>query len=137
MALEMISGSISKKVWDWANKHPWICSQTYLLLPIGIGPFYFFHNIYCSVVFVEKNVVETCQPLKTRFHEHFCKMKKPKKFDTFLYRHFNSNDHSPSKIVIQMVEKIIFDPNSSTRLKNIKRHETELNGLNFCNHIFL
>ena len=53
-------------------------------------------------------------------------MKKPKKFDTFLYRHFKNNGHSPSKIVIQPIEKIIYDPNSSTRLKNIKRHETEL-----------
>ena len=43
--------------------------------------------------------------------------KKPKKFDTFLYHHFKSNGHSPSKIVIQPVEKIIYDPNSSTRLK--------------------
>ena len=43
-------------------------------------------------------------PLKTRFREHFRKMKKPKKFDTFLYRHFKSNGHSPSKIVIQPVE---------------------------------
>ena len=48
------------------------------------------------------------------------------KFDTFLYRHFKNNGHLPSKIVIQPVEKIIYDPNSSTRLKNIKRHETEL-----------
>ena len=31
------------------------------------------------------------------------------------------------KSVIQPVEKIIYDPNSLTRLKNIKRHETELN----------
>ena len=52
-------------------------------------------------------------------------MKKPKICDTFLYRHFKSNGHSPSKIVIQPVEKIIYDPNSSTRLQNIKRHETE------------
>ena len=48
-------------------------------------------------------------------------MKKPKKFDTFLYRHFKNNGHSPSKIVIQPVEKIIYDLNSSTRLKNIKK----------------
>ena len=32
-------------------------------------------------------------PLR-RFHEHFCKMKNLKKFDTFLYRHFKSNGHS-------------------------------------------
>ena len=75
--------------------------------------------------------------LKTRFREHFRKMKKPKKFDTYLYRHFKNNGHPPGKIVIQPVEKIIYDPNSSTRLKNIKRHETNLNGLNFCNHLFL
>ena len=53
-------------------------------------------------------------------------MKKPKKFDKFLHRHFKNNGHSPSKIVIQLVEKIIYDPNSSSRLKNIKRHKTKL-----------
>ena len=58
-------------------------------------------------------------------------MKKPKKFDTFLYRHFKSNGHSPSKIVIQPVEKIIYYPNSSTRLKNIKIHETKLKWIKF------
>ena len=67
-------------------------------------------------------VGQTGQSLKTRFREHFRKIK----IDTFLYGHFKSNGHSPSKIVIQPVEKIIYDPNSSTRLKNIKRHETEL-----------
>ena len=76
-------------------------------------------------------VGQTGQSLKTRFHEHFRKMKKPKKIDTFLYRHFKCNGHSPSKIVIQPVEKIIYDPNSSTRLKNIKRHETELKWIEF------
>ena len=63
-------------------------------------------------------------------------MKKPKKFDTFLYRHFKSNGHSPSKIVIQAVKKIIYDPNSSSRLKNIKRHETELKWNNFLQSHF-
>ena len=50
-------------------------------------------------------------------------MKKPKKFDTFLYRHFKNNGHSPSKIIIQTVENIIYDQNSSSRFINIKRHE--------------
>ena len=58
-------------------------------------------------------------------------MKKPKRFYTFLYRHFRSNGHSPNKIVIQPVEKIMYDPNSSTRLKNIKRHETQLKWIIF------
>ena len=74
--------------------------------------------------------------LKTRFREHFRKMKKPKKFDTFLYRHFKNNGHPPSKIVIQPVEKIIYDPNSSTRLKNIKRHDTELKWIKFLQSPF-
>ena len=65
-------------------------------------------------------VGQTGQSLKTRFLEHFRKMKKPKKFETFLYHHFKNNGHSHSKIVIQPVGKIIYDPNSSTRLKNIK-----------------
>ena len=76
-------------------------------------------------------VGQTGQSLKTRFGEHFCKMKKPKKIDTFIYRHFKSNGHSPRKIVIQPVEKIIYDPNSSTRLKKLKRHETELKWIKF------
>ena len=78
-------------------------------------------------------VGQTGRSLKTRFREHFGKMKKPKRFKTFLYRNFKSNSLSPSKIVIQPVEKIVYDPNSLTRLKNIKRHETEV----FCNHLFL
>ena len=82
-------------------------------------------------------VGQTGQSLKTRFREHFRKMKKPKKFDTFLYRHFKNNGHSPSKIVIQPVEKIIYDPNSSTRLKILRDMKLNLNGLNFCNHLFL
>ena len=81
-------------------------------------------------------VRQTGRSLKTRFREHFHKMKKPKKIDTFLYRHFKNNGHSPSKIVIQPVEKIIYDPNSSTRLKNIKRHETELKWINFLQSPF-
>ena len=79
---------------------------------------------------------QTGRSLKTRFREHFRKMNKPKNFDTFLYHHFKNNGHSPSKIVIQPVEKIIYDPNSSTRLKNIKRHETELKRIKFLQSPF-
>ena len=81
-------------------------------------------------------VGQTGQSLKTRFCEHFRKMKKPKKFDTFLYRHFKSNGHSRNKTVIQTVIKIICDPNSSTRLKNIKRHEPELKWIKFLQSPF-
>ena len=62
-------------------------------------------------------VGQTNRSLKTRFCEHFRKMNKPKKFDMFLYRHFKNNGRSPSKILIQPVENIINDPNSSSRLK--------------------
>ena len=47
-----------------------------------------------------------------------------------------NNGHPPSKIVIQPVEKIKYDPNSSTRLKNIKRHETELKWIKFLQSPF-
>ena len=60
-------------------------------------------------------------PLRLGFVSAFVKRKSLKN-DTFLYRHFKNNGHSPSEIVIQLVEKIIYDLNSSTRLKNIKRH---------------
>ena len=72
-------------------------------------------------------VGQTGRSLKTRFLEHFRKMKN---------RHFKSNGRSPSKIAIQPVEKIIYDPNSSTRLKNIKRHETELKWVKFLQSPF-
>ena len=49
---------------------------------------------------------------------------------------FKSNGHSPCKIVIQPVEKNIYDPNSSTRLKDIKRHETELKWIKFLQSPF-
>ena len=82
-------------------------------------------------------VGQTGRSLKTRFCKHFRKMKKPKKLDTFLYRNFKNNGHSPCKIIIQQVEKIIYDPNSLSILKNIKRHEIELKWIKFCNHLFL
>ena len=50
-------------------------------------------------------VGQTGRSIKTGFLEYFRKMKKPKKIDTYLYRHFKSNGHSPSKDVIQPVEK--------------------------------
>ena len=37
--------------------------------------------------------------------EHFRKMKKPKKFNTFLYHYFKSNVYSPGTILIQPIEK--------------------------------
>ena len=46
--------------------------------------------------------------------------------DTFLYQHFKRTGHSPNDVKVQPVEKISYDENSSVRLKNIKRFETEL-----------
>ena len=64
-------------------------------------------------------------------------MNRSKKIDTFLYRHFKNNGHLPSKIIIQPVEKIILNPNLSSRLKNIRDMKLNLDELNFCNHLFL
>ena len=74
---------------------------------------------------------QTGRSLKTRFREHFRKMKKPKKFDTFFYRHFKRNGHSPSKIVIQLVEKNYLRSKFINSIKNIKRHETDLKWIKF------
>ena len=87
---------------------------------------------------VECNMLDKlADPLRLGFVSTFVKWKSLKNFDTFLYHHFKSNGHSPSKIVIQPVEKIIYDPNSSTRLKNIKRHETELKLIKLLQSPFL
>ena len=52
-------------------------------------------------------------------------MKKPRRFDNFLYRHFKRTGHSPF-VSVQLVDIIIHDVNSSSRFKIIKRPETEL-----------
>ena len=49
-------------------------------------------------------------------------MKKPKPIDTFLYQYFKYTAHSPNDILVQPVEKLTYDKNSSSRFK---RHETE------------
>ena len=51
---------------------------------------------------------------------------KLKKTDTFLYQHFKSTGHSPSNVLVQPVEKLSYDENSSVRCNTIKRFETEL-----------
>ena len=50
-------------------------------------------------------------------------MKKPKPMDTFLYQHFKLTGHSPDDTLVQPVEKLTYDKNSSSRFK---RHEPEL-----------
>ena len=72
-------------------------------------------------------VGQTCLKLKNRFGEHYCKSIKPKKIDTFLYQHFKrTGSHSPDNVLVQPVEKLIYDENSSVRFNIIKRLETEL-----------
>ena len=53
-------------------------------------------------------------------------MKKPKLIDTFLYQHFKLTGQLPNDVLVQPVEKLTYDKNSSSRFKIIKRHETEL-----------
>ena len=49
---------------------------------------------------------------------------------TFLYQHFKRTGHSPNNVIVQPVEKISYDENSSVRFKNIKRFETKLKLIN-------
>ena len=71
-------------------------------------------------------VGQTCRKLKNRFGEHYRKIKKPKKIDTFLYQHFKRTGHSPENVLVQTVEKMIYDENSLVRFNTIKRLKTEL-----------
>ena len=70
-------------------------------------------------------VGQTCRALQNRFGEHYHRMKKPKQIDTFLYQHFKLTGYSPNDVLVQPVEKLTYDKNSSSRFKIIKRHETE------------
>ena len=70
-------------------------------------------------------VGQTGRAVKKRFGEHYRRMNTPKN-DNFLYRHFKRKGHTPATILVQPVEKITYDANSSSRFKIIERHETEL-----------
>ena len=48
----------------------------------------FFKDISCFIVRSIQNVCQTCRFLKTRFTEHYWRVKTPRKMYTFLYRHF-------------------------------------------------
>ena len=63
-------------------------------------------------------------------------MKKPKPIDTFLYKHFQLTGHSPNDVLVQPVEKLTYDKNSSSRFKIIKRHETELKWIKLLQTLF-
>ena len=62
-------------------------------------------------------VEQTKRTLKTRFGEHFRKMKNPKSIDSVLHRHFGRAGHScsPDKILVQPVEQIIYNIKSEMR----------------------
>ena len=72
-------------------------------------------------------VGQTCRKLKTRFGEYYRKIKNPKKSGTF-YQHFKRTGHSPNNVLVQPVEKLSNDENSTVRFNHvtIKRFETEL-----------
>ena len=59
----------------------------------------------------------------TKMKYRLCRVKKN---DNFLHRHFKRKGHTPANILVQPVEKITYDANSTSRFKIIKRHETEL-----------
>ena len=71
-------------------------------------------------------VGQTCPKLKTRLGEHYRKIKKHKKIDTFLYQHFKDTGHSHDNVLMQPVENLSYDENSTVRFNTIKRFETEL-----------
>ena len=52
------------------------------------------------------------------------RIRKPKTFDNFLYRHFKRISHSLNNVSVQPVEKKFCDENSTSNFKIIKRHET-------------
>ena len=68
-------------------------------------------------------VGQSCRFLKTRFSQHYRRIKKPCKIDNFFYRHFKQTNHSTSSISIQPVAKITFDDNSTKGYRKILRHE--------------
>ena len=54
-------------------------------------------------------VGQVCRKLQNRFGEQYRKFKKSKKIDIFLYQHFKRTGHSPDNVLVQPVEKMIYD----------------------------
>ena len=72
--------------------------------------------------------------MQTRFGELYFKIKKPKRIDTFLNQHFKCTGHSPKNILVQPVDKLSYDENSTVRF--IKRFETELKWIKLLQSAF-
>ena len=70
-------------------------------------------------------VGQTCRFLKSRFSEHYRRIKKPRTIDNFLYRHFKQTIHY-TRYFYSGCWKIIYDDNSTKRYRNSLRHELEL-----------
>ena len=71
-------------------------------------------------------VGQTSKKLKVRFSQHSCSIKNNQKYKTYLYQHFRNTGHTLRDVVIQPVEKVIYDDNSSVCVKNSIRHIREL-----------
>ena len=71
-------------------------------------------------------VGQTCFKLKTRYGKHHRKIKKSKKIDTFLYQHLKRTSHFPNNVLVQPVEKLSHDENSTVIFSTIESFETEL-----------
>ena len=70
-------------------------------------------------------VGQTCRFLKTRFSEHYRRIKSLAKLIIF-FMDFKHTNHTNSSISIHPVEKITYDDNSSKRYRNILRNKIEL-----------
>ena len=79
-------------------------------------------------------VGQTDQSLKTRFSEHFHKMKKLKYLIGFFIAIAKNWTHLVKLLFNQL--KRIYDPHSSSIFKNIIRHETELKWIKFLQSPF-
>ena len=84
----IITSSVNGNQFSIINNNDMDWTSSYLIYVMN------WTKINCRMQYVW----QTGHSLKTRFHEHFRKMKKPKKLDTFLKRHFKSNGHSLSKL---------------------------------------
>ena len=85
----------------------------------------------CKLISKDTHLVLSVSRQASRCLQAFSKpclvnLKKPRKIDNFLYRHFKQIYHFTSSISIQPVEKITYGDNSTKRYRNILRHELEL-----------
>jgi hypothetical protein len=72
------------------------------------------------------------EDVKTRFREHFFKIKNNSKFNNFIYQHFKLTGHDINNISVQPIEQLTFENGTVDSYKTKARCTAELEWIKIC-----